>query len=142
MSKGPRDAVIRLGNVFCLICTRVVNPAEIPNMKLYVTETLCLLEMWFPPSFFDIMTHLVLHLVEELDICGHVHARWMYGVERYLGVLKGFVWNWARPEACIATGYAFEESLGFITYYLRQYNPMQRPIWESEQDEMDVGEVL
>jgi hypothetical protein len=32
-------------------------------------------------AFFDVMTHLVLHVVEELDICKPVHNRWMYPVE-------------------------------------------------------------
>ena len=36
--------------------------------------TLCMLEKEFPPAFFDVMTHLLVHLVEELDICGPVHA--------------------------------------------------------------------
>ncbi len=27
------------------------------------------------------MTHLVVHLIDELDICGLVHFRWMYPIE-------------------------------------------------------------
>jgi hypothetical protein len=34
---------------------------------------LCMLEKEFPPSFFDIMIHLVLHVVDELDVCGPFH---------------------------------------------------------------------
>jgi hypothetical protein len=125
MAEGPRNAVIRLGNVFRMICSRVVNPTEIPNLKLYTAETLCMLEMWFPLAFFDVMNHLISHLVEELDICGPVHTRWMYGVERYLAI-----------------GYSFEESLGFITEHLLQFPHTQRQVWDTEQDEMDSGEVL
>jgi hypothetical protein len=32
-----------------------------------------LLEMEFSPSFFDIMTHLLYHLIQELDLSGPVH---------------------------------------------------------------------
>ena len=74
---------------------------------------LCLLEKEFPPSFFDPMTHLLVHLVEELHICGLVHSRWMYPLERYMKSLKGFVRNKARPEGGMAEGYALEEALGW-----------------------------
>ncbi len=57
-----------------------------------VATTLCMLEMEMPPSFFDVMTHLVVHLVEELDVCGPVHIRWMYCIEWMNKVLKGYVW--------------------------------------------------
>jgi len=33
-------------------------------------------------AFFDVMTHSTLHVVEELDINGQVHSRWMYPIER------------------------------------------------------------
>lgn len=30
------------------------------------------------------MPHLMLHLVDELEICGPVHSRWCYSIERYV----------------------------------------------------------
>ncbi len=56
----------------------------------------------FPPTFFDIMTHLFIHLVEELEICGLVHTPWMYLVECYLKTLKGFVRNKTRLKGSMA----------------------------------------
>jgi len=53
-----------------------------------VAISLALMEMHFPPSFFDIMTHLPYHLMDELDICGPVASRWMYPIERYMKNLK------------------------------------------------------
>jgi hypothetical protein len=53
--------------------------------------TIVLLEQQFPPSFFDIMTHLLVHLVKELKICGPIHTRWIYLVEHYMKTLKGYV---------------------------------------------------
>jgi hypothetical protein len=46
---------------------------------------MALLEMEFPPSFFDIMMHPPYHLVEELNLCGPVSTRWMYPIERSQG---------------------------------------------------------
>ena len=56
-----------------------------------IAVTMCMLERVFPPAFFDVMSHLPIHLVQQLDICGPVHTRWMYPMERYLKTLKGYV---------------------------------------------------
>ncbi|KAK7268575.1 hypothetical protein RIF29_21276 [Crotalaria pallida] len=37
------------------------------------------------------MVHLVVHLVEEAKLGGPVHYRWMFPIERYLGLLKSYV---------------------------------------------------
>jgi hypothetical protein len=42
----------------------------------------------------------------------------------------------------LATGYSFEESLGFVTEHLLHYPHIQRRIWDTEEEEMDSGEVL
>ncbi|CAN1325054.1 hypothetical protein LINPERPRIM_LOCUS33363, partial [Linum perenne] len=62
------------------------------------------MEMIFPPAFFTVMVHLVLHLVDEVRRGGPVQYRWMYPIERYLGKLKTFVGNRAHPEGSIAEG--------------------------------------
>jgi hypothetical protein len=49
---------------------------------------MALLEMTFPPSFFDIITYLPYYIVEELDMCGPMTMRWMYPIERYMKTLR------------------------------------------------------
>ena len=66
-------------------------------------------ELMFPPSFFNIMTHLLVHLVKEISILGHVFLHNMFPFERFMGVLKKYVHNRARPEGSIAKGYGIEE---------------------------------
>ena len=51
-------------------------------MEAEIVETLCMFERFFPPSFFDIMVHLTVHLGREARLCGPVHFRWMYPFER------------------------------------------------------------
>jgi hypothetical protein len=75
---------MRLSHVFKHVCVKVWNPVDIVSLREDVAIILCLLEKEFPPTFFDIMTHLVLHVVDELDICGLVHNRWMYPIERMM----------------------------------------------------------
>lgn len=67
-------------------------------------------------GFFDLMTHLIIHLVDELEICGLVATRWCYLVERYLFVLKKHVRNKAKLEGCIALSY-IDEALESIEYF-------------------------
>nr|GMC94016.1 uncharacterized protein LOC109190818 [Ipomoea batatas] len=45
------------------------------------------MEMIFPPSFFMIMVHLVVHLVDEVKLGGPVSYRWMYNIESEVFVI-------------------------------------------------------
>jgi len=85
-----------------------------------VAQILCQLEMIFPPSFFDIMIQLPIHLPNEVRLGGLVQFRWMYPIERYLCRLKIYVRNKAYPEGSIAEGYLAEEALTFCSRYLHE----------------------
>jgi hypothetical protein len=113
---------MQMCKVFHRICTKVYDPSEFQSLQLDVAKSMALLEMEFPPSFFDIMTHLPYHIVEELDMCGPVTTRWMYPVERYMKTLKSYVRNKARSEASMAEGYVKDECIGFITKYLQRFD--------------------
>lgn len=142
MEPGPRLAIMRMCRVFRRLCTKVYNPADFPSLEADVAESMALLEIQFPPSFFDIMTHLPYHLATELDLCGPVSARWMYPVERFMKVLKNHVRNMARPEACMAEGYMKDECIGFITEYLHRFEGTQRRVWDEDEEYGDAEEVL
>jgi len=47
-----------------------------------IAVVLCKLETIFPPTFFDVMEHLPVHLAYEARIAGPVQYRWMYPFER------------------------------------------------------------
>ncbi|XP_027343085.1 uncharacterized protein LOC113855654 [Abrus precatorius] len=59
-----------------------------------------------------------IHLVEETKLCGPAYMQWMYPVERYMKILKGYVKNRSRPEICIAKRYLVEEAVKFCNEYL------------------------
>ena len=137
-----RTALIRLGKSLSRICAKVVDKSEIDALRLYVVETICVLEVCFPPAFFDVMQHLLVHLVDELEVCGPVGGRWMYPCERYLGTLKSYVRSKAHPEASMANGYAADEALGFCTEYLNLHTHTKRHVWESEEEQGMRGSVV
>ena len=55
---------------------------ELRNLDEQIPVILCNLKKIFPPSFFDSMEHLPVHLAYEARIAGPVHYRWMYPPER------------------------------------------------------------
>ncbi|KAK7308485.1 hypothetical protein VNO77_42092 [Canavalia gladiata] len=83
--------------------------------------------MYFPPSFFDIMVHLTIHLVTEIQLCGLDYMRWMYPIEHYMKTLKGYVKNRSRPEGCIVERYIVEEAVEFCTEYLSNVDSIGLP---------------
>lgn len=75
MQPGSRTLIIRLGKTFGKICAKVINPLKLFDLHTYVVKTLCLLEVWFPLGFFDLMIHIVIHLIDELKIGGLMGVR-------------------------------------------------------------------
>ncbi|XP_024046554.1 uncharacterized protein LOC127900287 [Citrus sinensis] len=96
----------------------VVDPNTLDQLQEELVITLCLLQQYFPPSFFDIMIHLTVHLVEQVRLCGLVYLRWMYPFERQMKTLKDYVRNPYHPEGCIVESYIAEEALAFCAEYL------------------------
>lgn len=82
LPKGPRNALFRLCAFFNTLCQRSIDKEKMVEHENDISETLCMLERYFPPSFFDIMVHLVIHLGREARLCGPVQFRWMYPFER------------------------------------------------------------
>ena len=96
-----RVAITRLCFLFNVICSKVIDPQQLDDLENEVFIVLCQLEMHFPPSFFDIMVHLIVHLVTEIWSCGSIFLWWMHPIERYMKVLKGYRKNQYQPEASI-----------------------------------------
>nr|GEW89631.1 hypothetical protein [Tanacetum cinerariifolium] len=85
-------------------CLHVLDHEKLEELQRDIILILCQLEMYFTPSFFDVMVHLVSHIVEEIKIVGLVFLRYMYPFERYMGLLKGYVRNRYRPKGSIIQG--------------------------------------
>nr|CAH66075.1 H0215E01.3 [Oryza sativa] len=95
------------------ILHKVIDLDRLEALQNDVVQCLVSFELIFPPSFFNIMTHMLCHLVKEISILGPVYLHNMFPFERYMGVLKKYVRNRARPEASIAKGYGKERSSNF-----------------------------
>ncbi|WZY99752.1 hypothetical protein YC2023_072081 [Brassica napus] len=87
LPRGPRVAVTRVCNYFNRLCQRAIDAEKLITLENEFVETMCQLERFFPPSLFDIMFHLPLHLAREARLGGPVHFRWMYPFERFVFIL-------------------------------------------------------
>jgi hypothetical protein len=61
-------------------------------------------ETIFPPLFFDIMPHFLIHIVHEVKYLGQVFLHQMYPFERFMIVLKKYPRNQSRLEGCMVQG--------------------------------------
>ncbi|KAL6193972.1 hypothetical protein ACLB2K_035056 [Fragaria x ananassa] len=118
LPEGLRKTIWRLSSFFNELCQRVLDKKRLEELEDEIVLTLCLLERYFPPSFFDIMIHLTIHIGREAKLCGPVHFRWMYPFKRYLRTI--YVKNHARPEGSIAENYLADECLRFCGQYMKQ----------------------
>ncbi|KAL5580201.1 hypothetical protein UlMin_012643 [Ulmus minor] len=117
VSKNIWGTIVELCTFFKQLCASTVNVSDMVEAQKQLVLILCKLERIFPPAFFDIMIHLVLHLPKEAILGGLVHMRWMYPFEIYLKRLKDYVRNAAKPEGSIAEGYVVDEALTFCSRY-------------------------
>ena len=109
------------------ISQKVMDPESLSGLQTDVVQCLLSFELLFPSSFFNIMTHLLVHLVDEIRILGPVFLHNMFPFERFMGVLKKYVHNCARPEGSISKGYGTEEVIEFCVDFLPDLKPIGVP---------------
>ncbi|XP_057246778.1 uncharacterized protein LOC130589521 [Beta vulgaris subsp. vulgaris] len=75
------DLLEELSYFFKKICSTAIDKGELDTIQSNLVLTLCKMEKEFLPTFFTIMVHLLIHLVDEVKLGGPVHYRWMYPIE-------------------------------------------------------------
>ena len=133
MPNKVRLAITRLCFFFNAIYSKFLDPVKFDDLENEAAIILCQLEMYFPPTFFDIMIHLIFHLVREIKCCGPVYLRWMYSVKRYMKILKGYTKNLHHSEASTVERYVAEEAIEFCSEYIEKAKPIGLP--ESHHDD-------
>jgi hypothetical protein len=93
---------------FNTVSQKVIGRKELDDLRAYMIETMCMLEMCFPP-FFDMQQHLMIHLMDQIHTLGPLYLHSIFSYERYLAVLKSYVQNRAYSEGSIMEGYITEE---------------------------------
>nr|GEW24184.1 hypothetical protein [Tanacetum cinerariifolium] len=96
--KHPSYGGLKIKRNVLQICSATLMEDDMLKAQVMVVDILCNLELIYPPSLFDIMIHLVIHLPLEALEGGPIRPRWMFPFERNMKKLKGYVRNKAKPE--------------------------------------------
>jgi hypothetical protein len=83
--------------LFNAIGQKVLGEEALCHKKRHY-KTLCFLEMYFPPAFFDITIYFTTHLIKEIKVLDPVFLHQLYAYERFNDILKSFVRNQPYPE--------------------------------------------
>ena len=90
----PQDLghdISKLSAFVCWIKSTKIHVASIPRWRKEIVEIFCMFEKELSTSFMDLQVHLLIHLVDEVELVGIVSCPWMFFLERYMKKLKGFV---------------------------------------------------
>jgi hypothetical protein len=96
--------ITRMCHFFNDISKRVINISELDDLRKKRRVTMCQLGMCFPPSFFDMMEHYMIHLANQIFVLGPLYMHYMYPYESHMVVMKGYVCNHAHPKGSMIEG--------------------------------------
>jgi hypothetical protein len=121
------EAIMNFCFLFNAISQKVLSEEALESLETRHYETLCFLEIYFPPAFFDISVHFTTYLIIEVKLLGHVFVHQMYVYERFNDILKSFVRNQAYPEGSMVQGYCTDEAMEWALNYADSSNPTGVP---------------
>ena len=127
LPENVRAPIVKLCAFLNAISQKAIDPATLPSLQKDVVQCLVSFELVFPPTFFNIMTHLIVHLVQEISVLGPVFLHNMFPFERFTGVLKNYGKNRARPEGSMVKCYGTEEVIEFCVDFIPDLNPIGVP---------------
>ncbi|MCO5552167.1 hypothetical protein L7F22_005677 [Adiantum nelumboides] len=140
---GVRDVIYCLGKLATWITSKEIDISSIAQKKRECIELLCLMEKELPTSFFDIQVHILIHLVDEIEIAGVVSTCWMFSVEKFMGgVLKGLVRQRARPEDSMSEGWVLGECMYYLAEYLERIDEGAPHKWTLDEPTILSDEIL
>ena len=106
----------------------MIDEDELQDLKKFIGETMAQLEMCFPPGFFDITEHLMIHMVDQIRALGPLYLHEMWTYKHFMSVLNRYVLNRAHPEGSMIEGYSTEEVTESCLGYLKDNVSLGLPI--------------
>ncbi|KAG7568012.1 hypothetical protein ISN45_Aa04g008500 [Arabidopsis thaliana x Arabidopsis arenosa] len=117
LDRNVHLALSGVGAFFRDLCSRTLQKSRVQILKQNIVLIIGNLEKIFPPSFFDVMEHLPIHLPYEAELGGPVKYRWMYPFERFFKKLKGKAKNKRYAAGSIVESYINDEIAYFSEHY-------------------------
>jgi hypothetical protein len=84
--------------------------------------------MCFPPSFFDMVEHYMIHLADRIFVLGPSYMHYMYPYERHMVVMKGYVHNRVHTEGSMIESYTTKEVIECYVDYIKDGKQIGVPV--------------
>jgi hypothetical protein len=82
-----QEAITNFCFFFNAIGQKVLSEEALESLERGHYETLCFLEMYFPPAFFYINVHFTTHLIREIKLLSHVFLHQLNEYEIFNDIL-------------------------------------------------------
>ena len=120
-----RLTIMKLCAFLNAVSQKVIDPDNLIKLQNNVVQCLVGFELIFPSSFFNIMTHFLVHLVKEIDILGPVFLHDMFPFERFMGYSRNvFVIELVQKKVSLVPT-KLRRSLTFVLPLLMTLNRLE-----------------
>jgi hypothetical protein len=99
----------KLSYFYRQLCAKEITVEMMHKLENEISVLLCKIKKIFPPGFFNLMQHLLIHLTYETKVGGPIQYRWMYHIEKAIRYLKLMIDNRVRVEECITEAFTLKE---------------------------------
>lgn len=104
--------------IYRWLLLKEIHKDNIKHWKREIPRLMCEMKKYLPPKFFNAQEHYLIHQVEEIEMCGPIHTRLLWMVDRHSKSLKALVKQRARTKGSMVEGYMEYQSMVYITMYL------------------------
>jgi hypothetical protein len=116
------EALAELSYFYRQLCAKEIKKDMIEKLE-EIPMLIWKLEKIFPSGWFNLMQHLLIHILYEAKVGGPVQYRWMYHIEGALKYLRIMVDNKARVEGSITESFLLKEVTYFSSvYFVEEHN--------------------
>jgi hypothetical protein len=124
LPQNVRLTIVKLCAFLNTISDKVIDLDNLIKLHNDVVQCLVGFELKFPPSFFNIMTRILVHLVKEIDILGPVFLHNMFPFKRFMAVLKKYVRIMLVLKEASPVAMEQRRSLSFVLTLLMTLNQL------------------
>ena len=88
LTEDIRNTLYKISALVRWISQKEIPRDTLESARLNSLEAVAMVEKFFPSSVLTIQMHLLLHIVDEVQVAVTVHSRWMFFLERCRAVAR------------------------------------------------------
>jgi hypothetical protein len=109
-----------------------------------VANIFCMFEKKLPMSFMDLQAHILINLLDEIELARVLLCCWMFFLERYMKKLKCIIQQRKKLEGSMEEGYIVCESFYYASEYIKQIDDIEGAFicYDHQDEDKREGEIL